>query len=46
MDEEGFGACSNTLDCEAVCPKEISSRHIANLNKEFIKAAFMSDTDI
>ena len=38
MDEEGFGSCTNTLECEAVCPKEISTRVIAELNQEFARA--------
>jgi succinate dehydrogenase / fumarate reductase iron-sulfur subunit len=38
MDEEGFGSCTNTLECEAVCPKEISTRVIAELNQEFVRA--------
>lgn len=38
MDEEGFGNCSNTLACEAVCPKEISVENIARLNRDFTKA--------
>ena len=38
MDKEGFGACSNTYACEAECPKEISVKHIARLNREFIRA--------
>ena len=38
MDAEGFGNCSNTYACEAECPKEISVRHIARLNREFLKA--------
>jgi succinate dehydrogenase / fumarate reductase iron-sulfur subunit len=38
MDEEGFGSCTNTLECEAVCPKEISTRVIAELNQEFLLA--------
>lgn len=39
MDKEGFGACSNQYECEAVCPKSISVRHIARANREFFKAA-------
>ncbi len=39
MDREGFGNCSNTGACEAVCPKEISIEHIGRLNWEFLKAA-------
>ncbi len=38
MDEEGFGNCTNHLECEAVCPKEISVSHIAKMNREFIRA--------
>src|SRR5437867_839866 len=38
MDKEGFGSCTNTLECEAVCPKEISTRVIAELNQEFVAA--------
>ena len=38
MDEEGFGSCTNTLECEAVCPKEISTRFIAEMNWEFIRS--------
>lgn len=37
MDAEGFGSCTNTLECEAVCPKEISTRVIADLNWEFMR---------
>jgi succinate dehydrogenase / fumarate reductase iron-sulfur subunit len=43
MDKEGFGACTNTGACEAVCPKEISIENIARLNKEFAFAGFASD---
>lgn len=39
MKEEGFGNCTNTLECEAVCPKAISADFIADLNREFFKAA-------
>jgi len=38
MDEEGFGNCTNIKACEAVCPKGISIRNIARLNKEYLKA--------
>lgn len=38
MDKEGFGACTNTGACEAVCPKEISIENIARLNKEYFWA--------
>lgn len=38
MDEEGFGACSNHAECEAVCPKEISIKSIARLRREYLTA--------
>lgn len=38
MDKEGFGGCTNTGACEAVCPKEISITNIAHLNYEYIRA--------
>ena len=37
MDKEGFGACTNQYECEAVCPKEISVQNIAFLNREFLR---------
>lgn len=43
MDEEGFGNCGNERECEAVCPKMISIRHIARLNREFITAAILTE---
>jgi succinate dehydrogenase / fumarate reductase iron-sulfur subunit len=39
MDKEGFGACTNTGACEAVCPKGISLANIARLNHEYLHAA-------
>jgi succinate dehydrogenase / fumarate reductase iron-sulfur subunit len=38
MDEEGFGACTNTGACEIECPKGISITNIARMNREFIKS--------
>ena len=38
MDAEGFGACSNEGECEAVCPKGISLNNIATMNREFLRA--------
>lgn len=43
MDKEGFGACTNTGACEAVCPKEISIENIARLNLEYMMAGVSSD---
>jgi succinate dehydrogenase / fumarate reductase iron-sulfur subunit len=42
MDREGFGNCSNHYECEAVCPKEIPIQFIAELNRDFFKAAMVS----
>ena len=38
MDELGFGNCTNTRACEAVCPKNETIANIARLNREMIKA--------
>jgi succinate dehydrogenase / fumarate reductase iron-sulfur subunit len=38
MDEAGFGNCTVTGSCEAVCPKEISLDFIARMNREYGKA--------
>jgi succinate dehydrogenase / fumarate reductase iron-sulfur subunit len=40
-DEEGFGACTNYQECEAVCPKEISVRVIAEMNRDFLRATLL-----
>jgi succinate dehydrogenase / fumarate reductase iron-sulfur subunit len=37
-DAEGFGACTNYYECEAVCPKEISAKFIARMNRDYLKA--------
>jgi succinate dehydrogenase / fumarate reductase iron-sulfur subunit len=39
MDEEGFGNCSNYLECEAVCPAEIPATVITRLNREYAVAS-------
>jgi succinate dehydrogenase / fumarate reductase iron-sulfur subunit len=38
MDAEGFGNCTNTYECEAVCPAEVSVGFIAKLNREYARA--------
>jgi len=43
MDKEGFGSCTFTQACEAVCPKEISISNISRLNKEYLRAGLESD---
>jgi succinate dehydrogenase / fumarate reductase iron-sulfur subunit len=40
MDAAGFGGCSNEGECEAVCPKGISLRNIATMNREYRRAMF------
>jgi succinate dehydrogenase / fumarate reductase, iron-sulfur subunit len=39
MDAEGFGNCTNTYECEAVCPAKISASLIAKLNREYVVAS-------
>ena len=38
MDRLGFGDCSNHGECEAVCPKEISISHIAQMRRDYLMA--------
>jgi succinate dehydrogenase / fumarate reductase iron-sulfur subunit len=42
MDAQGFGNCTNHRECELECPKGISISNIARLNREFLKAALLS----
>jgi succinate dehydrogenase / fumarate reductase iron-sulfur subunit len=35
MDKEGFGNCTVTGSCEAVCPKEINLSFIAKMNRDY-----------
>lgn len=42
MDELGFGSCTNTYACEAECPKGISVKFIARMNRDFFSAKFKS----
>lgn len=43
MEEEGFGDCSNFAECEAVCPKGISISAIAEMRRNYMKAALAGD---
>ncbi|MES2646072.1 MAG: succinate dehydrogenase/fumarate reductase iron-sulfur subunit [Bacteroidota bacterium] len=43
MDKEGFGSCTNTGACEAVCPKGISLANIARMNEEYLVASMVTD---
>src|SRR6185503_13797466 len=38
MDAEGFGTCTNHFECEAACPKAISVRFIARMNRDYVAA--------
>ncbi len=38
MDREPFGNCTNYGECEAACPKEISLKFIARMNRDYLKA--------
>jgi succinate dehydrogenase / fumarate reductase, iron-sulfur subunit len=38
MDQEGFGSCTVTGSCEAVCPKGISLSFIAKMNRDYFGA--------
>jgi succinate dehydrogenase / fumarate reductase, iron-sulfur subunit len=40
--ESMFGSCTMYGECEAVCPKGISINFIARMNRDYIKARFMS----
>ena len=44
MDREEFGNCTMHRECEAVCPKEISVRFIARMNREYLISSFASDS--
>jgi succinate dehydrogenase / fumarate reductase, iron-sulfur subunit len=43
MNKEGFGSCTFTEACEAVCPKEISITNISRLNAEYLMAGLSAD---
>ena len=39
MDAEGFGNCTNHLECMAACPKQIHVKFIAKLNRAYLRAS-------
>jgi succinate dehydrogenase / fumarate reductase iron-sulfur subunit len=43
MDAEMFGSCTNHGECEAVCPMEISTKHISKMNREYLRASLTSN---
>ena len=42
--DEGFGNCTNHYECEAACPKGISVKFIAKLNREYLKTLIPTST--
>src|SRR5437867_13292111 len=38
MDRERFGTCTNLFEYEAACPKAISVRFIARMNRDYLTA--------
>ena len=45
MDEEGFGNCTNQYECEAACPKGISVKFIARMNRDYLNASLTNKED-
>src|SRR5215203_881081 len=43
MDKEGFGSCTFTGACEAVCPKEIAITNISRMHKDYLLAGLSAD---
>jgi len=43
MDAEGFGNCTVTGSCEAVCPKEISLSFITKMNRDYAFAVLKGE---
>ncbi|KAF0153115.1 MAG: succinate dehydrogenase/fumarate reductase iron-sulfur subunit [Ignavibacteria bacterium] len=46
MDELGFGSCSNTYACEAECPKGISVKNIARMNRDYFIAKVKTEETV
>lgn len=45
MDAEGFGGCTNHYECMDACPKEISVRFIAEMNRAYVKASLAYEAE-
>ena len=43
MDNSGFGGCTNHLECEAACPKNVSIDFIARMNRDYIVGNLVSE---
>ena len=46
MDSEGFGACTNHYECSAACPKGVPVEAIAIMNREYLRATFLSQEGV
>jgi len=46
MDAEGFGGCTNHGECEAACPKGVSLRWIARMNRELLRSTVRAEAPI
>ena len=46
MDAEGFGACTNHGECEAACPKGVSLRWIARMNRDLVRSMIRTDKPV
>jgi len=45
MKKEGFGNCSNAGACEYECPKGITLKNIAKMNREYFEAVFVASLE-
>jgi succinate dehydrogenase / fumarate reductase iron-sulfur subunit len=45
MEKEGFGGCTNYGECEASCPKAISIKFIARMNRDYFRAVLCEPKD-
>lgn len=43
MDKEGFGSCTNYGECQDACPKSVSIKWIAKMNRDYIKSGFLKE---
>lgn len=43
MDQERFGGCTNTYECQAACPAGIKVTTIAKINREFLAASLLGE---
>lgn len=43
MEKEGFGSCTWTGACEAVCPKEIRITNISRMNRDYLVAGLSDE---